>query len=99
MADAIWRWWKYVRASIGQPERNGGDGPACPDELTYALRVSVEALRPWEYDSMSAWDYDRIAHAQQQWDKAQRLLPPPKPGDVKQQPPPLMEGAGPQFAE
>lgn len=100
MADAIWRWLKYVRASIGQPERERGrNEPDCPPELLAALRVSVEGLRPWEYDGMSAWEYERIAHAQQEWAKAQRLLPPPKADEIKQAPPPIMEGAGPQFVE
>lgn len=35
-----------------------------PDELVYALRVSVDGLRPWEYWSMDADEYDMITHLQ-----------------------------------
>ena len=48
---------------------------------------------------MSAWDYDRIVHAQNEWHRSRRVLPPPKPNERKQAPPPIIEGAGPQFVE
>ena len=35
-----------------------------PDELVYALRVSVEGLRPWEYWAMEADDYAMITQLQ-----------------------------------
>jgi len=67
--------------------------------LIYGLRVSIEGLRPWEYDGMSAWDYDRIVHAQNVWHEARRLLPPVKPGEQQQEPLPILpNGVGPQFA-
>jgi len=48
---------------------------------------------------MGAWDYDRIVHAQNAWHESRRLLPPPKPGEQKQEPLPILpNGVGPQFA-
>lgn len=48
---------------------------------------------------MSAWDYDRIVHAQNAWHEARRLLPPVKEGEQRQEPLPILpNGAGPQFA-
>lgn len=35
-----------------------------PKELAYALRVSVEGLRPWEYRAAEADDYELIVHLQ-----------------------------------
>lgn len=35
-----------------------------PRELDYALRVSVNDLRPWEYWAAEADDYDLIQHLQ-----------------------------------
>lgn len=52
---------------------SGGTAP--PPELTYALRVSIADLKPWEYDAMGFWQYERIRHAQQEWAKSQRVLP------------------------
>lgn len=42
------------------------------------MRVNIEGLRPWEYDQMSAWDYDRIRHALDVFDEVKRDLPPTK---------------------
>ena len=44
-----------------------------PRELDYALRVSVENLRPWEYDEMVADEYDMISHLQGLYRKEARL--------------------------
>lgn len=41
-----------------------------PPTLGYALRVSIDGLRPWEYDGMSWWQYEQIAHAQEAWKDA-----------------------------
>jgi hypothetical protein len=43
--------------------RNGMP-PVMPAELDYALRVSVDGLRPWEYWGMEADEYDLILHLQ-----------------------------------
>lgn len=48
---------------------------------------------------MSAWEYDRVVHAQNAWHQARRDLPPLKEDEKKKQPPPLRtDGSGPQFA-
>lgn len=38
-------------------------------------RMSIEQLRPWEYWEMSAWDYDRLAHARDALQDAQARYP------------------------
>lgn len=35
-----------------------------PEELSYALRVNVADLRPWEYDNMEADHYETIVYCQ-----------------------------------
>ena len=41
-----------------------------------AFRVSIDDLKPHEYDEMSAWRYDEIAYARECYRSAQRLYPP-----------------------
>jgi hypothetical protein len=69
-----------------------------PPELIYALRVNIDELRPWEYDGMSFWQYERIRHAQAEWRRSQRLLPPQKQEAAHVPPQIDPSGVGPQFA-
>jgi hypothetical protein len=68
--------------------------------LTYALRVNIDDLRPWEYEAMPFWLYDEIRHAKEQWALAQRERPMPAgPSDGHGYTLPLQAGIGPQFVD
>lgn len=76
-----------MRAVNARRKRVGRTVPRPPRELVRALRVSIDDLRPWEYDGMSAWEYDETLALQQAWREYQRLFPPghdtqaaPRPG-------------------
>jgi len=48
-------------AAQERPELRGKrPRPAAPPELVRALRVSLDHLRPWEYDAMAEDDYLQI---------------------------------------
>jgi hypothetical protein len=46
-----------------------------PPVLVWANRVSLADMRPWDYDAMSFWDYERIRITQVRWLEAQRAKP------------------------
>lgn len=44
-----------------------------PRKLIYALRVSLDNLRPWEYDAMVADEYDEILLCQRTFAKEMKF--------------------------
>ena len=99
MAEAVRDYWKFVRSEsirTGPPPKDRIP-PRAPKELTYALRVSIADLRPWEYDAMSAWDYDMIENALRAWEQARRDYPLNERDEPKRETRPIMEGRGPQL--
>lgn len=93
MAEAIRAYWDYARVR----NREGLTPVSPPNELLYAWRVNIDDLRPWEYDQMSAWKYDKIRHAKDVWERAVKDKPMDKSGEQFTQP--LSEDYGPQFID
>lgn len=58
----------YARGVVRHEQKRAkgqdSEPPAAPRELIYAMRVTVDHLRPWEYDAMDADKYDMILHLQ-----------------------------------
>jgi len=40
------------------------------------MRVTIDDLKPHEYDQMESWRYDEIVYAKACWRDANRLFPP-----------------------
>lgn len=101
MADSIERAWRYHRA-INHPgidlAAERGEPSDFPPFLHYAKQVNIDNLRPWEYDAMSAWDYDRIRGALDAYEAAKRKYPVvQRKADAPQYTQPITPGEGPQF--
>lgn len=60
--------------------------------------MDIDNLRPWEYDAMSAWDYDEILMLQEAWRSELNQKPAVRRGEGVPAPLPILEGRGPQFA-
>ena len=70
-----------MRAVNARRKRVGRTVPRPPRELVRALRVSIDDLRPWEYDETLA--------LQQAWREYQRLFPPGHDTQAAPRPPGL----------